>query len=824
MTRFKTAATMALSAVLAASAADVYVVASANAGAAAPYDTWETAITGILEAKAYAETLIAGGEPLVTLHLAVGTYKPRDQVVLTNAVHIVGHGADFDKVVIQIDNGGRNNAGADSKRGVILLNHADAWLENVKVTGGDVRNLGEGAGIRIQGAGGTVTNCHITGNSANGTRKSGGGVAMLCANALVTHCVINGNSSTGNGYTGYGGGVFASAGTLANCLVANNSARFGGGIALGGIRDSTTQTPSTARVLNCTIVANTASASGAGGVYFYRGTPEVVNSVFSGNASTAEGASTGKPEWNANATIPEGTFSHCAFDEAAMAIPTGDDCFSFAPSWADASYRLAPGSPLANSGTTYAGMAQGDLDGNPRLAGAAVDIGCYEDQNTAFSLDFVTSSAAVLEGSEVIFTARTGNEPAEEPVFTWTISTPGVSDIVLTGRIATNTFEHPGHYDVTLSADGAESATKADALHVGARTNYLASATSGATPTIPFNSWATAATNIHVVLAEAVDGATVLVGPGTYSTTQDIIISDGIRLVSTDGFGSTTIQNGRGDAGTSISRIVVQLAHPNALLEGFTITKGYARGERAGGGVFIDTLGGTVRNCRITGNKAVGTNCTGGGIACNSSGGLFERCLIDANEAPGNQTGYGGGAVLRKGKMRDCLVVSNQSWGVAGIFAGSSATIVNCTVVLNEQISSTSSTTTAPFGGIYAESGASVVNCIAAGNTAAKTSSTAGAPEAGGAAAAFSHCGVAAPATAPGTAGISAEDCRFADAANGDWRLLRTSSFYKKGQWQAWMEGAVDYAGLPRVTRAGRVDIGCFETPYVSPATRLSVR
>ena len=74
------------------------MVDSANAGAAAPYDTWETAITGILEATAYADSLIAGGEPLVTLHLATGTYTPRDQVMLTNAVHVIGHGADFDKV------------------------------------------------------------------------------------------------------------------------------------------------------------------------------------------------------------------------------------------------------------------------------------------------------------------------------------------------------------------------------------------------------------------------------------------------------------------------------------------------------------------------------------------------------------------------------------------------------------------------------------------------------------------------------------------------------------------------------------------------------
>ena len=178
-----------------------------------------------------------------------------------------------------------------------------------------------------------------------------------------------------------------------------------------------------------------------------------------------------------------------------------------------------------------------------------------------------------------------------------------------------------------------------------------------------------------------------------------------------------------------------------------------------------------------------------------------------------------------KGTMRDCLVISNTATGrVGGIYAGTQASILNCTMVLNKQTSSSSSDPAAPFAGIYAESGATVVNCLAAGNTAAKTSSATGAPEAGGAEAAFSHCGVTAPATAPGANGISVEDGGFADAPNGNWRLLRNSPFYKKGLWQEWMTGAVDYDGLPRVTKAGRVDLGCFETLYVSPATVLGIR
>ena len=58
-----------------------------------------------------------------------------------------------------------------------------------------------------------------------------------------------------------------------------------------------------------------------------------------------------------------------------------------------------------------------------------------------------------------------------------------------------------------------------------------------------------------------------------------------------------------------------------------------------------------------------------------------------------------------------------------------------------------------------------------------------------------------------------------ANAANGDWRLRRNSDFYKKGVVQNWMLSATDFAGGPRVTKAGLVDLGCFETPYVPSAT-----
>ena len=262
------------------------------------------------------------------------------------------------------------------------------------------------------------------------------------------------------------------------------------------------------------------------------------------------------------------------------------------------------------------------------------------------------------------------------------------------------------------------------------------------------------------------------------------------------------------------------MANAQARLEGFTVKNGYARNGKRGGGVCIENQGGVVVACRLTGNHAPGSGISGGGLAILSDLGRAERCLIDANDASGNGTGHGGGVYMTKGILSNCLVISNTASASGGVYAAG-GTVVNCTIVGNRQTLASSTAADAAVGGISTESSATVVNCVVAGNTAlvAPTEGNHFAPETGGVSASFSHCGVAAPAAAPGTGGISAEDCGFANAADGDWRLRRNSDFYKKGVVQNWMLSATDFAGGPRVTKAGLVDLGCFETPYVPSAT-----
>ena len=82
------------------------------------------------------------------------------------------------------------------------------------------------------------------------------------------------------------------------------------------------------------------------------------------------------------------------------------------------------------------------------------------------------------------------------------------------------------------------------------------------------------------------------------------------------------------------------MVHPNAVVDGFTITNGCAPnegGRGVGGGVLM--AGGILRNCLITGNSApdwsINTHSDGGGVYCQYGRftNTIENCTIIGNSA-----------------------------------------------------------------------------------------------------------------------------------------------------------------------------------------------
>ena len=183
-------------------------------------------------------------------------------------------------------------------------------------------------------------------------------------------------------------------------------------------------------------------------------------------------------------------------------------------------------------------------------------------------------------------------------------------------------------------------------------------------PTPPYTSWLTAATNIQDAIDAASAGDVVLVTNGVYRTSLHIA-SDGtsnrvavtrpLTLVSVNGAAVTTID------GENLLRCVY-LTNGAALI-GFTLTNGIAV---YGGGVWSASLATVVSNCLMISNSAV-----------SFGGGAYAGTLVDS-VLRNNQAGNGGGAAANK--LNNCTVVGNFSPYGGGVFA---ATLTNCTIIDN---------------------------------------------------------------------------------------------------------------------------------------------
>ncbi len=218
-------------------------------------------------------------------------------------------------------------------------------------------NAGGGA------SGGILESCILTNNVADLT---GGGGAWECN---LKHCLLSHNSSGSSG-----GGTLG--GDSQYCIFRGNHAQWGGGIASGSCDNCLLMSNTGAcsggggydsKMRNCTIVGNTTSEEfcyGAGGTYLCRHD----NCIIYDNISA-----TGDPNWH------EGSFTNCC----TTPLPTGAGNVTNAPLFVDAgagNYRLAAGSPCIGAGDNSAVSNAEDLDGNPRIVNATVDMGAYEYQ------------------------------------------------------------------------------------------------------------------------------------------------------------------------------------------------------------------------------------------------------------------------------------------------------------------------------------------------------------------------------------------------------------------------------------------------------------
>ncbi len=181
--------------------------------------------------------------------------------------------------------------------------------------------------------------------------------------------------------------------------------------------------------------------------------------------------------------------------------------------------------------------------------------------------------------------------------------------------------------------------------------------------------------HIQAAITAAGDGDTVLVAAGTYFEAIDYQ-GKAVALSSDDG-PETTIIDGQG-SGTVVT--CTSGEGPGTLLEGFTITGGFANG----GGMYCIGSSPTVRNCIFTGNQAD----VGAGIrSCQGSSPFIDACSFIDNFAEV----AGAGMLQCEGHpvIRNCLFQNNISpGGDAGLVItgndGTPPTVVNCLFIGNQ--------------------------------------------------------------------------------------------------------------------------------------------
>jgi hypothetical protein len=324
----------------------------------------------------------------------------------------------------------------------------------------------------------------------------------------------------------------------------------------------------------------------------------------------------------------------------------------------------------------------------------------------------------------------------------------------------------------------------------------------------PFNSWATAATNLSAALDVAADGTTVLVTNGTYRLSTEILVNKPVKLISVNGPGDTILD------GANQTRCL-RIAHSNAVVDGFTLTRGWT--TNSGGGVFINqgtlqhsvvlsntsalgsgggifaTQSCLVQYCRIEGNSA--TNGTGGGF----SEATIERgsMLIRNCEVRGNLAKRGGGiGASTMLELRNLLVIGNRALENSGGVFAYRIRMVNSTVVENQANSS---------GGMHVAwtSGATLVNCIIDKNhddNGAKSNLYLVSSSAGTVRTTFTD--------PPQDNFIIVPD--YSDPDAGDYHLRPRSPGIDQGTQEEWMTETVDLDGTPRLA-GERVDLGPWE-------------
>ncbi len=261
--------------------------------------------------------------------------------------------------VFKQNSSGAMGGGMFNIDGAMSIISDSLFTQNVSGKGGGMRNY--------LNAHVTVTNSVFSYNIAN---EEGGGMDnRKNSNALVISCQFIGNTAgSGGGMHNYVGRAVATGNpTIINSLFAGNSASSG-----SAMRNNDPDP----LIINSTFTNNLNGSA----IRSRNGSqPELINSIVWGNPA-------GSLSWANAQSEPIVSFSDIEGGHPGAGNLDADPLFAD-PAGPDGNvatldgndYRLSLGSPAIDAGTNAApSLPLTDLDGNPRITGAMVDMGAYE--------------------------------------------------------------------------------------------------------------------------------------------------------------------------------------------------------------------------------------------------------------------------------------------------------------------------------------------------------------------------------------------------------------------------------------------------------------
>ncbi len=668
----------------------------------------------------------------------------------------------------------------------------------------------------------TLTNCTFTQNSAHGTSGGGGAIQNVSSNVILTNCTFNKNQAYEAGAAMYNDGSRLTLGncvfsehstirggamdnhysdlTMTDCIFTTNSAFEWGGALKNSVSSLT--------LTNCTFVGNSARWGGA--IHNHEGTLNITNSTFCENRATSSGGAINN-YYHTNLNLIncivwansafEGSqigleeFStisvrHCNIQAGQTALYTSESFLQ----WGDGNIdtdpmfvrdpdpgldgnwdsvdddfgdlHLACSSPCLDAGTnsTQTPLPLTDLDGNPRIINAIVDMGPYEGPKQAFVI--VVSPLIIPEGSEATFTIALACDPGRSVTVSLDYDA-GDRDIIVKSRrpLKFNSRNFSIPQNVTLIAledqDRIEGTTRFRLTAPGIPYyTVLASELENDVGPVIFvddsatgrndgGSWPDAFKQLSYAMETAtgarhavseiriVEGIYKPAKPGgdreaTFRLISGLVIKGGyagsahvdpdardIQLYKTIFSGDINgddvpvsypqdllTEPTRSDNSNNV--VTGSGSDATAVLDGVTITAGNAFDyNRGGGGMHIDSGRPKVTNCTFSWNCAYDG---GGGMMSRYGSPTLINCSFMTNSAVygGGMNDYGGNLALT-----NCVFVENWSKYIGGgmFTGGHSVTLTSCTFTRNS--------TKDRGGGIYVYwNNLTLVNCIFSGNTA----------------------------------------------------------------------------------------------------------